>query len=249
MYVGTLSTSIGGKVKQVTIVVPTYNEEGNIPYLIERIDKTLMPFKSIGYAYDIQFVDDNSQDKTVEVIHHCAKAYPVAVSVRLKERGLATAVLQGIRLAKGLIIGVMDADLQHPPEVLNRLLVSIDNGADLAVASRYVYGGGCPEWSMLRKIISRGAMKIAHTCLPETRHIHDPMSGFFMFRREYVDGVKFEPIGYKILLEMLVMCKFRHVSEVPFVFEDRSSGRSKMKVRQQLDYLRHVHSLIHRSVR
>jgi dolichol-phosphate mannosyltransferase len=225
----------------ISVVIPTYNEKDNIVPLVERLNCTFGDKK-----YEILFVDDNSKDGTIDVVSQLSAKYPVKVMVRLNERGLATAVLHGFKYAKGNIIGVMDADLQHPPEINAELLKAVENGADMAVASRYVPGGGCPNWGLTRRIISRGAMSLAHVFLPTTRKVKDPMSGFFMFKRDGLDNVEFKPIGYKILLEMLVMGKFQTVVEVPFIFEDRSSGRSKMKARQQIDYLKHIFSLMRR---
>jgi dolichol-phosphate mannosyltransferase len=225
----------------LSIVIPTYNEQDNIVPLVERLSRTLA-----GREYEILLVDDNSKDKTVEIAAGLADKYPVKVLVRKREKGLATAVLHGFKYARGNIIGVMDADLQHPPEINAGLIKALENGADMAVASRYVPGGGVPNWGLLRRIISKGASTLAHVFLPSIRKVKDPMSGFFMFKREKIEGVELKPIGYKILLEMLVMGKFQNVVEVPFIFEDRSSGRSKMKARQQLDYLEHILSLMRR---
>ena len=225
----------------ISVVIPTYNERDNIGPLVERLSQTFGNRK-----FEILLVDDNSQDGTVDLAVELAAKYPVKVMVRKRERGLATAVLHGFKYAQGNIIGVMDADLQHPPEINAALLQAIENGADMAVASRYVSGGGIPNWGFLRRVISKGAMSLAHLFLPSTRKVKDPMSGFFMFRREGIDQIEFKPIGYKILLEMLVMGNFQKVVEVPFIFEDRSSGRSKMKARQQIDYLKHIYSLMRR---
>jgi dolichol-phosphate mannosyltransferase len=225
----------------ISIIVPTYNERDNIVPLVERLSQTFT-----NRNYEILLVDDNSKDGTIDIAAKLAEKYPVKVMVRLSERGLATAVLHGFKYAKGNIIGVMDADLQHPPEINAELLKAVENGADMAVASRYIPGGGCPNWGLVRRIISKGALSLAHVFLPTTRKVKDPMSGFFMFKREGMNQIDFKPIGYKILLEMLVMGKFQNVVEVPFIFEDRSSGRSKMKARQQIDYLKHIFSLMRR---
>jgi dolichol-phosphate mannosyltransferase len=225
----------------ISIIIPTYNEHDNITPLVERLSRTLGSRK-----YEILFIDDNSKDGTVDIIAGLSEKYPVKVMVRAKERGLATAVLHGFQYAQGNIIGVMDADLQHPPEINADLIKAIENGADMAIGSRYVAGGGVPNWGLLRRIISKGASSIAHLFLPASRKVKDPMSGFFMFRGEGIDQVVFKPIGYKILLEMLIMGKFKNVVEVPFIFEDRSSGRSKMKAKQQIDYLKHILSLMRR---
>ena len=225
----------------ISIVIPTYNEKDNIIPLVERLSRTLANRK-----FEILLVDDNSSDGTVDIAAGMAEKYPVKVMVRTKERGLATAVLHGFKYAQGNIIGVMDADLQHPPEINADLIKAIENGADMAIASRYIPGGGVPNWGLLRRIISKGASTLAHVFLPSTRNVKDPMSGFFMFRRESMGKTEFKPIGYKILLEMLVIGNFKNVVEVPFIFEDRSSGRSKMKARQQIDYLKHILSLMRR---
>jgi dolichol-phosphate mannosyltransferase len=225
----------------LSVIIPTYNERENILPLVERLSRTLA-----NYHYEIIFVDDNSKDGTVDVISDLSAKYPVKVLVRKSERGLATAVLHGLKFATGNIIGVMDADLQHPPEINAALLQAIEKGADMAVASRYVPGGAVPNWGLARRIISKGALTLAHLFLPSSRKVKDPMSGFFMFRGEKLAGLEFKPIGFKILLEMLVIGHFQNVVEVPFVFEDRSSGRSKMKASQQIDYLKHIFSLMRR---
>jgi dolichol-phosphate mannosyltransferase len=214
----------------VSMVIPTYNERDNLVPLVERLSRIFTDGK-----YEIILVDDNSQDGSIDVAYGLAAKYPVKIFVRKNERGLATAVLHGFKQARGDIIGVMDADLQHPPEVNAALLKAVKNGADMAVASRYITGGGCPNWGLTRRIISKGALFLAHLFLPSTRKVKDPMSGFFMFKRDGLDQVEFSPRGYKILLEMLVMGNFSNVVEVPFIFEDRSTGTSKMKARQQID--------------
>ncbi len=226
----------------ISLVIPTYNEQDNIQPLVERLAKTFA-----GRKYEILFVDDNSKDATVDIAAKLSEQYPVKVLVRKRERGLATAVLHGFKYAQGNIIGVMDADLQHPPEINAKLLEALDNGADMAIGSRYVPGGGVPNWGLVRRIISKGAGTLAHLFLPTTRRVKDPMSGFYMFKREALGDIEFKPIGYKILLEMIVMGKFKNIVEVPFIFEDRSSGRSKMKARQQIDYLKHIFTLMRRS--
>jgi len=225
----------------ISIIVPTYNEHDNITPLVKRLGLTLA-----NRQYEILLVDDSSKDGTIDVAVNLANMYPVKVMVRKTERGLATAVLHGLKYAQGDIIGVMDADLQHPPEINANLLKAVENGADMAIASRYIPGGGCPNWGLTRRIISKGALSLAHIFLPSTRKVKDPMSGFFMFKRDGVDNIEFKPTGYKILLEMLVMGKFQNVVEVPFIFEDRSTGQSKMKARQQIDYLKHIFSLMRR---
>ncbi len=228
--------------KLLTLIVPTYNEHDNIEPLISAVQKAVSP-----YPYQMLFIDDNSKDGTAELIQSLSKTYPVQVIVRKDKRGLASAVVDGIGYAKGEIIGVMDADLQHPPEVIPKLIAAVNGGASVAVGSRYVKGGGCEGWSRSRRIISKGATLISHVFLPATKNVKDPMSGLFMFKREVVQGVKLNPTGYKILLEVLMLGKIDKVAEVPFVFRTRSRGESKLNAKQQIDYLKHVYSLMKRT--
>jgi len=228
--------------EKLSLIIPTYNEKDNIVPLVERISKALS-----GRDYEIIFVDDNSKDGTIEVAQGLSAQYPLKVFVRKEERGLATAVVHGIKQASGNIIGVMDADLQHPPEVLRDLLKALENGADIAFASRYIPGGGCPNWGLSRRIISKAALKLSHLFLPSTREVKDPLTGFFMFRRDNVDVGRLKPIGYKISLEVMLVGKFRNMVEVPFIFEDRSAGKSKLRPQQQIDYLKHILNLMSRT--
>ena len=225
----------------VCLIIPTYNERGNILPLVERIHHALS-----GYDYEILFVDDNSGDETTELITALSSQYPVKVIVRKNKKGLASAVVDGLGQATGQIIGVMDADLQHPPEVLPDLLREVQNGADIVIASRYIKGGACQGWGLARRIISKGAIFLAHLLLPSTKQVRDPVSGFFIFNREVVANANLRPTGYKILLEILMEGKFRNLAEVPFTFRVRTSGASKLNARQQIDYLKHIYSLMKR---
>jgi len=225
----------------ISLIIPTYNERDNIISLVERIHHVLS-----SYEYEILFVDDNSGDGTAEVAGSLSAKYPVKVIVRQNKRGLASAVVDGLSHVTGQIVGVMDADLQHPPEVIPSLLTEIENGADIAIASRYVKEGGCQGWGLTRRIISKGAIVLAHLLLPSTRQFRDPLSGFFVFNRQVVAHVHLKPTGYKILLEILTEGEFQNVAEVPYTFGTRSGGESKLNARQQIDYLRHVYSLMQR---
>jgi dolichol-phosphate mannosyltransferase len=228
--------------KSISIVIPTFNERENITPLVERIDRALSP-----RDYEVVFVDDNSRDGTAELINGLSGKYPVRAIVRKDERGLATAVIHGIEHSDGSTVVVMDADLQHPPEVIPDLLSKMESGADIAIASRYTKGGGMKEWGLIRRIISKGAIVLAHLLLPATRAVKDPMSGFFSFKRQALGKASLKPSGYKILLEILIEGKFRNVAEVPYTFENRSGGESKLNARQQIEYLRHLFSLMRRT--
>ncbi len=226
----------------ISLIIPTYKERENIAPLVERIYQALH-----NYNYRVLIVDDDSSDGTSELVKSLSQKYPVDILVRKNKRGLASAVVDGISQAPGETVVVMDADLQHPPEVLPDLLKAIDGGADMVIASRYVPGGGCQGWGLARRINSMGAIFIAHLLLPSTRRIRDPMSGFFAFKKQAIAGAKLQPIGYKIVLEILIQGKFQNVAEVPFIFVTRARGKSKLSARQQIDYLKHVYSLMRRS--
>lgn len=228
--------------KMVSLIIPTYNEHDNIRILVKRIGKALT-----DNNYEIVFVDDNSTDGTAELAESLKDEYPVKVIIRKDKRGLASAVVDGLSFATGNIIAVMDADLQHPPEVIPELLKAIEKDADIAVASRYIEGGGCQGWSLPRKLISKGAIFLAHLLLPATRKVNDPMSGFFMLKKKVVEKARLNPAGFKILLEILMVCKFRNVIEVPFTFVTREKGESKLNAQQQVDYLKHIFSLMRRT--
>lgn len=222
----------------LSIIVPTYNERENLPVLVERIDKALKD----KYSYEIIIVDDNSPDGTWKVALELAeKGYPVKIIRRPGKLGLGTAVLDGLKKASGEYIVVMDADLQHPPEVLPSLLEkALVEKADIVVASRYTRGGGVEGWSAIRKIISKGATLIAKILLPQARKTTDPMSGFFLFRRKIIEGVELNPLGYKILLEILVKAKYSKVVDVPYVFHRRLHGESKLGPGEMWRYIKHV---------
>jgi dolichol-phosphate mannosyltransferase len=227
--------------KTVTILVPTYNERDNIAPLVRRIDGALN-----GRNYQVVFVDDDSQDGTAQVAAALSPQYPVRVIVRRGKKGLASAIVDGIKETTSQIIGVMDADLQHPPETLPLLLDEIENGADIAIGSRYIKGGALQGWAFTRRIISRGASFLARLLLPFIRQVKDPLSGFFMFDRKVVAHANLRPTGYKILLEILTEGESAKLTEVPYTFSARSAGKSKLNIFQEIDYLKHVYRLIKR---
>jgi dolichol-phosphate mannosyltransferase len=227
--------------KSISVIVPTYNEKDNVKTLVEEIDRALS-----GYKYEIILVDDNSRDGTIDLAHSLESAYPVKIIVRQNERGLATAVAEGFKHAVGDIFVVMDADLQHPPDFIPSLIKGIEDGADISISSRYVSGGGTKDWSLSRRVISKGAIFISHLLLPASRKVKDITTGFFALKREVVQGVDLKPLGWKILLEVVYMGKYKKVVEVPFVFTGRTKGKSKLNVKQEVAYLKHIWSLMKR---
>ena len=225
----------------ISIIIPTYNERDNVAPLVKRINLAIP-----NYQHEIIFIDDDSRDGTAEQVRSLSPAYPVRVIVRKTKGGLASAVVDGLQYAKGQVVVVMDADLQHPPEVIPGLLKEIENGADIVIASRYVPGGSVQGWGLARRVVSRGAIFLAHLLLPLSRPVRDPVSGFFTFKRQVVANANLRPTGYKILLEILMEGKFGTTAEVAFTFSTRSRGESKLKARQQISYLKHLYDLMRR---
>lgn len=223
-----------------SLVVPTYNEAKNIGLLIEQLERLFDPV--LGSTYELVVVDDDSPDKTWQVALEIAAHHrSVRVVRRQGERGLSTAVIRGWQVARGDIIGVMDADLQHPPELNLALLREIERGADLAIGSRHVAGGGLSDWSLVRRLLSRGAQLLGLLILPGVLgRLSDPMSGYFMLRRELLVGAKLDPLGYKILIEVVARGNPRWIGEVGYVFRERVGGESKVTWHVYVQYLGHL---------
>lgn len=226
----------------ISLVLPTFNESASIEATLRRSAAAL---KGTHEAYELIVVDDGSPDGTAAIAETVGRELPVCVLRRSSRDGLASAVVAGWQIAHGDVLGVMDADLQHPPEVLPKLLAAIrDSGADLAIASRATTGGGSPDWSPIRKLTSWTATHLAASVLPLTlAEVHDSMSGMFMLKAEVIDGVTLEPMGYKILLEVLGKGKYRSLIEIPYLFGPRDRGTSKLGVRQTIEYFVHLAQL------
>ena len=191
--------------------------------------------------YELVIVDDNSPDGTAELALELSRHYPIRVIKRPGKLGLATAVVEGFKHARGEVLVVMDADLQHPPELVPELVRKVlYEGYDIAIASRYVKGGRIEGWSFTRRIVSKGAILLAHLLVPRTRGIKDPVSGFFAIKRSVIEGVELNPIGYKILLEILAKGRWTRVVEVPYTFKPRTRGKSKLSAKEIVNYLRHL---------
>jgi len=225
---------------RLSIVVPTYNERQNIRPLIERIGGALE-----GMPYELIFVDDSTDGTDTVVAEYGKRAPRIRLVHRQGVRGLATAVVEGIRRAKGEVVSVLDGDLQHPPEVLPLLLEALERtGSDIAVASRNIHGGSYEAFTFMRRVASRSATLLARALLSRARAVSDPMSGFFAVRREAIERVVLRPRGYKILLEILVRGRLGRAVEVPYRFRSRGGGRSKLAARQQWEFLLHLVDLV-----
>ena len=224
----------------ISLIVPAYNECLNIPTLVQRVGLALA---STGEPYELIIVDDNSPDGTADMVRGLQSTYPwLKLLVRKNERGLSTAVIAGWRIASGDVLGCMDADLQHPPEILPKLVERLRaSGADIVVGSRHVRGGGVSDWSLARRLVSWTATLMATLILPGTLgNLRDPMSGFFLLRRDVLTGAELRPLGYKILLEVLAKGNYKQIEEVPFVFEERAKGGSKIGTSTMLQYVLHL---------
>lgn len=212
----------------ISVVVPTYNEAGSLPLLAERLGQALA-----GRDWELLVVDDGSPDGTADLAEALAPRIPVRVLRRRAKSGLASAVTAGFREARGDLLVVMDADLSHPPEVVPTLIDAVVGGADLAVGSRYVPGGGIEDWPRRRRVVSRVACLLGNALVP----VRDATSGFFALRRSAIEGVRLNAIGFKIGFEVIARGRYARIVEVPYTFRDRELGASKFGRREVLQYL------------
>jgi len=229
---------------QVSIIIPTYNESQNIIQILKSIKDNLP--KNINTQAIV--VDDNSPDGTGKVVDDYLKNlkkitnYTIEIIHRKTKDGLGSAILKGIQQAKGDMIVVMDSDFSHPPQIIPKLVESIKKyQCDIAVASRYINGGKIQGWSLKRKLMSKFATLVAKKGLGiDTK---DPMSGFFAFKRNIIKELNIDGIGYKFLLEILVKTKGVNIKEIPYTFQDRELGNSKLGIKTILDYYKSVWKL------
>ncbi|MGD0230340.1 MAG: glycosyltransferase family 2 protein [Syntrophorhabdales bacterium] len=217
----------------ISVILPTYNEAENVraivPSIVRELDKA-------GLQGEVVVVDDDSPDGTAGVAQDLAGSYPVRVHVRKDQRGLATAVMKGFEIASGEVCVVMDADLSHPVEKIPDMVRPIlEKRCTATVGSRYTAGGGCENWPFVRRLVSRGSGLLARGLSPLT----DPSSGFMAVRRDALDGIALNPVGWKIVLEVVVKTGAR-IAEVPIVFQDRQKGASKLDARVEFQYLAHL---------
>ena len=224
---------MSGSKPLLSVIVPTYNEAGNMEKLLTGLKETL---EAADIPYEIIVMDDNSPDKTSEKVEEVAAAHhiPARCVVRTSNRGLSPAVMDGYKEAKGDVQLVMDADLSHPISAVPALYKAIaEEGADIVVGSRHCPGGGIEDWPLKRRVISLGAALLAR---PLTA-CRDPMAGFYAIRPSVIDGVQLDAAGFKILLEILVKGRYSVLREVPITFRDREVGESKLGSRVIFNYI------------
>jgi len=229
---------------QLSVIVPTFREAENLAVLVPRLTRC---FREAQIDGEIIVVDDNSPDDTVGVVAELSIANPVRLIVRKTDRGLSSAVIAGMKQAAGDVVLCMDADLSHPPEDVPHLFAAIkgasanagERGADFVIGSRYVTGGSTEMgWGIGRWLNSKVATLLAWPLVS----VGDPMAGFFALRRaDFVRAAEsLDPIGYKIALELLIKTNTKRVLEIPIQFKNRLHGESKLSLREQLNYVRHL---------
>lgn len=224
---------VRGNFDTLTIVIPTYEERDNLRPLLDGLAEVRDRW---GGRLDVLVVDDRSSDGTkAEAL---LAAGELGLRLRVVERdgprSLGRAIVEGIALVHGGLVGVMDADLSHPPTTLIAMLEALD-GSDGVIASRYGPGGAIASWPWTRQVVSLGATVLARGLCrtPST----DPVSGFFLFRREALAGLRLSGLGNKPLVEILAQ-RDLVVHEVPYIFRDRQQGRSKLRLTGIVDFAR-----------
>ncbi len=218
---------------RISVIVPTYNERENLEPLTRRICAALEPRE-----LELLVVDDDSPDGTALLAERLGLRLPLRCIVRRGQRGLATAVIAGLRAARGARCVVLDADLSHPPESIPALLAPLDDPqVQLVIGSRFVRGGKVDlHWPLHRRLNSLAGRWLAAPLTP----VRDMMSGFFALRTADVRCDDLRPVGYKILLELIVRHGWTRVVEVPITFHDRHAGRTKLNFAEQGRFLRHL---------
>ncbi len=217
----------------VSLVIPTLNERDALKFLFAELNSVLPQL--VGYKFEIIIVDDGSVDSTPELLGKLKTQLTVKL-IRRNEKGLATAVVTGFKEAQGDVIGVMDADLSHPPELIAKLLDALKT-SDMAIGSRHRAGGRVEEWPMIRRLFSKFATILAR---PLAKGVADPLSGFFFLKKSTLKNADLKPLGYKILLEILVKCAPLKAIEIPYIFRNRSVGKSKLNWKISVEYFRHL---------
>jgi dolichol-phosphate mannosyltransferase len=221
----------------VSVVLPTYNEADSLPVIVPRIVAAL---RDAGIECEVIVVDDASPDGTAAVARELALHHPVRVIERRDERGLATAVMRGFAEARAPVCAVMDADGSHPVSALPQMVRLVaDDKADIAVGSRNIHGGGSYNWPLFSQVKSKLAAALSFGLTSLT----DPTTGFMAVRSSLLPGLRLDPVGWKIVLEVAVKAAPARIAEVPIVFEDREFGESKQNLRVFMQYAQHLAKL------
>lgn len=220
----------------IAVIVPTFNERGNPGPLVGQVTAALA-----GQPFRIVFADDSTDGTTREIRDLARENATISLNHSSSRRGLARAVVESLAGVTEDLVVVMDGDLQHPPKLLPSLIAKLTAGADIAVASRYAPGGRELGLSgPIRRLVSRQSTRAARLLLPQARQTTDPMSGFFAIRRAILDGATLQPVGFKILIEVLVRGHARRVVDVPYTLDRRTRAASKASPLEGVRFLRHL---------
>jgi dolichol-phosphate mannosyltransferase len=255
----------------LSVIIPTYNESDNILRLLRSVRDKIPSSLSAeiivvddnspdrtgelveSYSGTLKNGNTQNNDSTSHIhymqndtspIDNSSNQFSISVLHRDEKKGLVSAIMDGIKSSKGQFILIMDADLSHSPDVIPKMVEELSNPeTDIVVASRYTKGGSIIGWPFKRRLISKGAVKIARYSLRLNKQVTDPMSGFFALKRHIMDSVKIDSAGYKILLEILVKSNDARVKEIPYTFTNRLAGKSKLDNAVIWDYIKAVYHL------
>ena len=221
----------------LSVILPTYNESATIEKMLDLL-KTTIPSE---INTEVIVIDDDSPDKTSNIVNSYIQKSTGKISFRIQtrknKRGLSSAIIDGINIAKGKFILIMDSDFSHPPQVISTIFDQLENyGFDIVIGSRFVEGGMSKGWPLTRRLMSKVANQLSKMWLGI--NVNDSMSGFFALRKDLIKNLSFEAIGYKILLEILVKTKGAKVKEVPFVCINRQEGSTKFSFSVINDYFK-----------
>lgn len=219
----------------LSIVIPTYNEKENIGKLIKKIYDEFERYKIDG---NVIVVDDGSPDGTGEIVDKLKTKYSTLRTIHRKGKlGLSSAILEGFSITKSEFLGAMDADLSHPAEKIYEMYMTLKNDeAELVIGSRYIKGGRIEGWGIYRKILSKGATLLARVFT----NVKDPMTGFFIIKKECLKNVELNPKGFKILLEIIIKANCKRIKEIPIIFINRTEGKSKAGIKEIVYYLQNL---------
>jgi len=216
----------------IALILPTYNEKGNLAVLVKKIIRLGM--KDVALI----IVDDNSPDGTGKIADVLAKKHKnIKVFHRMNERGLGSAIKFGFDKADTNIVGVMDTDLSHDPKILPQIFKQFENGADFVIGSRYVSYGSIKNWPFVRRFVS----KTATLLVKPLTGVRDPMSGFFFVNKNVIKNMEINPESCKICLDIIVRGKYKKVVEIPYIFTNRERGKTKILTLKEITkYIKYI---------
>ena len=224
----------------ISMIIPVYNVE---EYLRQCLDSVAaQTYRNL----QIILIDDGSTDNSGSICDGYAASDSRMTVIHTANKGLSAARNAGLDIAKGEYIAVMDADLQHPPEILRAMFAVVSSGYDVCIPSRFIKGGGDGGLNMWRKFVSWSARMMGKILLSSLRKVSDPTSGLFMFKRGVIDGADLQPIGWKIMIEVVAMGSFSTLCEIPYVFCERNAGESKLDSKVTMEYIQQLFGLLKR---